>query len=241
VADGLANITFKLQGLPRVQRVFQESANITAKPEELLNALGNALQRDVLITFRTGTDPVTGTAWPRSRRAIGDDGPNGATGKTLVGRGDLLGSILTESPRISGGSVTIGTSWFSARVHQEGLTIRPKKGKYLTIPATKEAARLGARAAIDKYAKFAAGFYPKEGFPKTVIGYFKGLREAFSSKGRNYKSREGTFTVLFFLKQSIKMTRRRFLGIGPRQRKLMQKTTIDTYHRILGNQSGGVE
>lgn len=73
---------------------------------------------------RFGAGPLGGGAqkWTPSRRAKEQGG------KTLVDTARLASSIQA---RFAGNTLTVGTNLIYARIHDEGGTIKPKKGKYL--------------------------------------------------------------------------------------------------------------
>ena len=97
--------------------------------------LVQVLVSDVKRRFATSTAP-DGARWRplKFRRARGGDRPLQDTGR-------LLASV---TGRATPTEVVVGTAHPAAALHQFGGTVRPKKGKYLAIPLTREAARAGS-------------------------------------------------------------------------------------------------
>lgn len=81
--------------------------------------------------------PWNPLAWPRARGGS----------KPLRDRGLLMASTSARGAghveEYGADSLVFGTNHESAALHQHGGTIRPRKGKFLAIPLTKEAARSG--------------------------------------------------------------------------------------------------
>jgi phage gpG-like protein len=90
---------------------------------------------DVKKRFATSTAP-DGARWKplRYARPRGGDRPLRDTGR-------LMASITGTADATS---VTVGTARPGAALHQDGGVVRPRKGKFLAIPLTKEAARAGS-------------------------------------------------------------------------------------------------
>ncbi len=97
--------------------------------------LVQALVSDVKRRFLTATSP-DGMRWRplRFKRPRGGDRPLQDTGR-------LMASITGKS---SPTEIVVGTAHPSAGLHQFGGVVKPKKGKYLAIPLTKEAQRAGS-------------------------------------------------------------------------------------------------
>lgn len=98
--------------------------------------------------FETSTGPDGRSwvplTWPRIMGATAQGGPLqnfGLLGASIVGKSD-------------GNSITLGTNHASRNVHQFGATIRPSKGKYLTIPVTSEASRAGGARFFGRELRF---------------------------------------------------------------------------------------
>lgn len=94
-----------------------------------------ALVSDVKRRFLTGTSP-DGTRW----RPLKFKRPRGGT-RPLQDTGRLMASITGRS---SPTEVVVGTAHPAAALQQHGGVVRPKKGKFLAIPLTKEAQRAGS-------------------------------------------------------------------------------------------------
>jgi phage gpG-like protein len=97
--------------------------------------LVQAIVSDVKRRFATGTTPE-GARWRPLKYAR----PRGGN-RPLLDTGRLMASITGRS---SPTEVVVGTAHPAAPLHQHGGTVRPKKGKYLAIPLTKEAQRAGS-------------------------------------------------------------------------------------------------
>jgi phage gpG-like protein len=97
--------------------------------------LVQVLVSDVKRRFATSTTPE-GTRWRplKFKRPRGGDKP-------LLDTGRLMASITGRS---SPTEIVVGTAHPAAPLHQFGGVVRPKKGKYLAIPLTKEAQRAGS-------------------------------------------------------------------------------------------------
>ena len=157
-----------------------------ASYRDALTDISKAGIAEVKLRFATSTTPL-GAGWlplrfPRVR--------GGA--KPLYDRGDLLKSIGSVV-QIGSRQASWGTNWISARVHNFGATIRPKNGKYLAIPATKEALRAGS---------------PRN-FPfKLTFIKFTPRLAAWVLKPVN----KDTFTVQYWLVTEVTIPPREFMG-----------------------------
>lgn len=87
--------------------------------------------------FQTGTDP-RGHVWmPLAHNRIISRGSD----KPLRDTGTLMASVTAKATRTE---LVVGSNLAHAGVHQWGATIRPVKGKFLSIPMTKEAKYAGS-------------------------------------------------------------------------------------------------
>lgn len=90
---------------------------------------------DVKRRFATGTTPG-GAKW----KPLKYGRPRGGT-QPLRDTGRLMASIVGRFDRTS---VTVGTAHPGAALANYGGTVRPRKGKFLAVPLTREAARAGS-------------------------------------------------------------------------------------------------
>lgn len=125
-------------------------------------------------------------AWPRARGGS----------KPLRDRGLLMASVSARGAGhvedYAADSLVFGTNHESAALHQHGGTIRPRKGKFLAIPLTKEAARAGR----------------PRGFPEPL--HFASRNP---SKSGALMDRKGK--AQFALVKQVTITARPFLGFNP--------------------------
>jgi len=144
--------------------------------DTLLKSIGVILTRDIKARIRSGQ--VT----PSSKQS----------GTTLVRSAKLVNSIsfITTSD-----SVLVGTNLRYARIHHEGGVIRPVRGKYLTIPLTKEAA----------------------------VRRPRDFQNTFIAKGVIFqKESDGSITPLYALKKQVTIPARPFLLIPPHTRSTLE-------------------
>lgn len=102
------------------------------------------LVSDVKRRFLTGTAP-DGQKWRPLKYAR----PRGGN-QPLRDTGRLMNSFVG---RVAGDAVVVGTAHPAAALHQSGGVVRPKKGKFLAVPLTKEAVRAGSPRRLKGSAK----------------------------------------------------------------------------------------
>lgn len=117
--------------------------------------------------------PWIALAHPRSR---GGDKP-------LRSSGMLMASMTAHGPggieKVEGNELTFGTNLPYAKIHQEGGTIRPSRGRALSIPLTPEAERAGGARNFPGLFLFKRGGKPPllaEKPPKSGKGSRSGLK-----------------------------------------------------------------
>jgi hypothetical protein len=191
-------ILFQASGIREVREFLGGAA---ARMRNTLPARKNVGEEMLLRTqrrLRAGVD-VNGNPFKPSRRV------EKFGGQTLWDRGALGGSANYDTPGLD--LELFSTSKY-ARVHQEGLEIKPKKGQFLTIP-------LRARGGIFE-------------------GAFGGVEAKANRTGARARHFAGTFIkrfgtrlfimqkvdakrlrALFLLLRSVKMPKREWLGFGP--------------------------
>jgi phage gpG-like protein len=115
---------------------------LEAPPEKFLKTCSRLVAEDAKTNFDKSCTPDD-QPWPplKFSRARGGDVP-------LRDRGILMASMQGRGSnsivRITGAVLEQGTNIEYARIQNDGGTIVPKKGKYLAIPLTPEAARAGS-------------------------------------------------------------------------------------------------
>lgn len=140
-------------------------ADFTIGPE-LGRELVQIVVSDVKSRFLTSTAP-DGRQWKPLKYAR----PRGP-GQPLLDTGALMASITGT---FDATSVTVGTNRPGAALHQFGGTVRPKKGKFLTVPLTPAAVRAGSprmmtgTAAVPLFARMVGGRW---------VGHFLCVRKA---------------------------------------------------------------
>ncbi len=231
-----ASVTFEVTELPRARQILSDCAEITRNKGPLLMAIGTEMQRETGRNFRRERDPITGKSWPRSKRAIAQSSDS-RPGTTLFNDGKLLGSVLRGTPKVEGNSVTIGSSHFSARVHNDGLTIKPKRANSLAIPVSREAIKAGSARAFIESMEGAdrPSFYFKRGdtgFIAHMKGYKPGVRRRQFGKS-DIKAKPGVLVIDFILKKEIKMPQRRFYGVGKIAKQAIVSVIVVRYHKAL--------
>lgn len=162
----------------------------TPLPREASLAIGSVMQADVRERFQTSTDP-DGRPWRPLRRPR----PQGGT-KPLLNTGQLRNSIV---PVVTADGGAVGTNHVAARLHNGGGTIRPKKGKALAIPLTREAVRAGSPRRFKRRLVLLAG--KRQGGPAKLVEW----------KG-------GKAVAHFLLVKKVVVPARRFAGLSARGR-----------------------
>ncbi|WCK55427.1 phage virion morphogenesis protein [Aneurinibacillus sp. Ricciae_BoGa-3] len=155
------NIVIEAQGLPAVERAFEELARRSINTKPLMGIIGHIMQQSIAKNFEVGGRPAwkplspftqmvyTDMAIQKARgtkawRNAGQRGRQGIEnrrvakdvhgGKILNRSGDLKKSITVGETTNS--SVEIGSSLVYARIHQLGGTVRPKRFDALYIPTS---------------------------------------------------------------------------------------------------------
>lgn len=127
--------TFKIKGLDKLNRAFDDMAGRSANMEPAMKVIGVNQIRSIQKNFTQGGRPKK---WPESKRALDLTSSNQAkgssrTGKTLSKRG-IFKNSWTSKPSRTG--VRIGTNFVGAAAHHHGMTInvpeiKPKRAKFL--------------------------------------------------------------------------------------------------------------
>lgn len=190
---------------------FSRTADTLRRPlGPLLKILQVAVVADTKLNFDSSAGP-DGRPWAPLKLAR----PRGGN-KPLRDTGLLLASITGGAHslnRVSGNTVIVGTNRVGARLHQYGGTVTPKRGKFLAIPATKEAARVGS---------------PRR-FPRPLAPVI-GRRGGVLLDKRND-------TVQFYLAKRVVVPARPFLGMGQRLRDKVAQIVRDYFAAPLTGDS----
>lgn len=154
---------------------------------KLLRTIGMLAVRGMRRHFDEGRGP-DGKVWPRVRRG----------GQPLIDTRGLYNSI-TFQILPDGKGVRVGSNKRYGITHHRGLRITAKPGKMLAIPLTPEAARM--RRPLRTNTALAKAF-------------------VFRSKRGNVllakRKEDGTLTLLFLLRKSVKIKQRRWAGVSRR-------------------------
>ena len=171
----------------------------------LLKVLQTAVVADAKLNFDRSADP-DGRPWKPLKfpRARGGNKPLRDTGLLLA---SLSGGAHSLN-RVSGNGLVVGTNRAGARLHQFGGTVTPKRGKFLAIPATREAARSGPR-------DFRRPLSPRIGAKGGVL----------------VEKRDDT--VQYYLTRRVVVPARSFLGAGKRLLDKLAQLTADYLARPL--------
>lgn len=124
------------------------------------------LKSDIMSRFQRSRDS-DGAPW----RPLKYPRPTGA-GKPLTDTGRFAGSIEV---RHDANSISAGTNAPGARLHNFGGVVTPKRRKYLTIPATREAKRAGSPRRFKGRLRFVTNKGKTGGVaidPRGVVQYF---------------------------------------------------------------------
>lgn len=152
--------------------------------------------------FRRSQAP-DGTPW----RALSHARVGGGD-KPLLDKGTLQASVTAE---VTGKQLILMASHPAAGVHQFGATIRPKNGRFLAIPLTPEAKRVGS---------------PRQNhFPRPLFVYA-------AQEGRKLflaESVEGELTIQYRLVGSVTIPPRPYLGFSA--------TTVDKITRVIADRA----
>lgn len=162
-------------------------------PPVLGTQIGLAIAADMRQRFQTSTAP-DGTPWLPLVRPR----PNGGS-KPLLDTGTLRNSIVGRAEP-DGGSA--GTNLVQAELMNAGGIVRPVKGKFLAIPATREAKRVGS---------------PRR-FPQK-------LRAVIGKRGGVLLDRGGH--VQFWLAREVRIPARPFVGVSPDGLAAIEGLVID--------------
>jgi phage gpG-like protein len=134
------------------------------------------------------------------------------------------GMILTDLGRLAaagkaesdGNTLVLKVSHPAARVHQFGADIKPKKGKYLTIPLTKEAKRVGSPR---------QNHFPRPLFVVEVDGVPYLCENKSSGRGRK---KTETLVFQYMLVKGVRIPQRLFVGFSRETLGKIDRAVADT-------------
>lgn len=182
-----------------VQDAFRRVMSRVENPREVLDDIGQQWVTRTHHRFDAGGYP---DRWKRKL-----DG----SASHLRDRGDLERSIHHRTRRRS---VTIGTRHRSARAHQEGMIIRPRRRRYLSVPLKKgRQYQAGAGAFFRRYPGRVFSYFPDPSYG-VVMRTFSGRRDA---------------EPIFLLVKKVEIDARPFL-LCTREDRAAFVTTIESYY-----------
>jgi phage gpG-like protein len=175
----------------------------------MMMGIDRVMRGQVIRTFEKQRAPESGAPWKKtSPFTLGMR--RGSSDRTLYATGNLQDSITARTPLVTADSVTLGTNERYAEVQfgrtgGGNFTITPK-GKYLAIPANAKAAKLASGRQHWVKALFASD-------PRMKWLFGKG-RKVW---GIGIPVKGGAPQVWAYLKTSVTLPARPYLGIGPEQ------------------------
>lgn len=185
-------------------------------PAEFMAALGREIALDGARNIREGITPDGGAVTP-----LAHPRPGGGGGPPRLNTGKLVNTLETgaiSSSVVSGNEVTVVASTPGAALQQFGGLITPKRGQFLTIPLTAEAASYPARS------------FPGNLFALIRPGQASGvLAERVGSRG---------IKAHYALVKSVYVPPRPYLGFGQRLLSALDTIAIRFFGQALfGTQS----
>lgn len=199
------------------------AARTQSLPAPLLRLLALAAVADTKRNFDESADP-DGRPWSPLAfpRTSGGDRP-------LRDKGLLLASIsggANHVERYAADSVTVGTNRPGAALHQAGGVVVPKQAKWLAIPATREAARVGSPRNFPRPLAFIFG---KRG--GVAVERPASVKRGLPPKG-GPKLKAGV--VQYYFTKKVTVPARVFLGAGQRLVKKLDTIAADFWGRMFG-------
>lgn len=178
-----------------LHRQVQRLSNPVLHP--MLQSIAVAAVADTKTRFATATSPQ-GVPWvPLAHPRIISHGAD----KPLRDTGLLMASIQA---RVTRNELILSSNLEYAGVHQWGATIKPKRGKMLAIPLTKEAKRHGSPRHPRPF--------PRPLFVLASAGHSPVLAERIQ-KGKG-KKRQAVLVIHYVLVPSVTIPARPFLGFS---------------------------
>jgi phage gpG-like protein len=191
-----------LQALAREMPLVAAQAVSSALPAIRVRAVSGVKKHFVR---QEGPD---GVPWPAMKSPRPDGG-----NKLLRDKGLLFGSV---AGRVTDRGIEVFASHPAANVHQFGATITAKRGKYLAIPVTKEAKRIGSPR-LNKFPR-----------PLFVMHARNGLGLYLAER-----LQDGTLVVHYILRRSVTVPARPFIGFSAETLEAFEKIIASRAERIL--------
>lgn len=171
--------------------------------DDVLAIIGQMAVSEVKDRFARGVDP-DGNPWPE----LAMQRVSGGQAKPLNDTGLLASSI---SARRTPEGIEVGTNIDYGRIHQTGGILRPTRGRFLAIPATKEAKLAGS---------------PRR-FPRQL---------AFVAQGDNGRAGmlvergpKGETIVQYWLRDEVKIPARPYLGFSDQLLRDAEEVIVDAF------------
>jgi phage gpG-like protein len=216
------------------------AARLRQPATPLLKPLSVAATADAKRNFDESADP-DGKPWASLAfpRASGGTQP-------LRDKGLLLASLSggpNHVERYADWSVTVGTNRIGANLHQFGGTIVPRQAQWLTIPATREAARVGSPVDFPRPLAFLIGRSGRGGVMVERAPPSPALARGTGPRRRRRPTRpvkqgpraKGPGTVQYFLTKQVVVPARVFLGAGARLLGTLSRLAGDYLGRLGGS------
>lgn len=178
----------------------------------VMQRLPGIMRNDLKENFDRSVNPDDGPWVPRvssrkSHRLLFDTGGLAAS---VVNRGDPH-----HIEEVTANSVVMGSRHPLIHVHQDGMTIKAKKGKYLTIPLTEEAEMAGGAS----------------NFPNDLF-FFRSKRGNLLAAEKKKKP----LRIHYLLKESVVIPARVMVGIGDRMIKKIEDLWVLAIKALYGGQ-----
>jgi phage gpG-like protein len=210
-------ILYHIDGVAEAKRFLGGAVERARNPRLPLKFIGEEMLFRTQKRMRAGVD-INGRPFKKSARA------EQAGGQTLFDRGALAGSANYQ---VTDTALDVFSTDKRARVHEDGLTILPKHGKFLTIPIRATGGLFGmagGSAANANRAGYQARDYPKGStfflrrgsalFLMQRVGKVTSDEGGVRYRGMKRSSSQGALRALFILVKKVEMVQREWLGFG---------------------------
>ena len=167
--------------------------------EELFEKIGSMVSSSIVKRIKEGVEPSDAPLTKAVKRSD----------KTLRDTGRLMGSITYKAGRTF---ALVGTNVEYARILNDGGVIKPKRAKWLTLPASNNTRKLMRRY----------GETPKKCIERMKAdGY-----SVFVPKGKHVimaKRKKSKPFVLFILKKEVEIPKRPYMTIDEKEKKIIKE------------------